>query len=283
MSNKQPQATPSSGKKLSVRGGVFVIKGVTLFLAAAKTPKTSNQPSGSSGAKSRGRKKMSDKDVCKCSPKIMEAAKKDTLLHKKEIEALYRIYKKLITFNKTTPQGDVAQNAKPATVIGKPPTVSEGIDRTVFREVLHNTFDIVTEHMLMDRIFCVWDKHNCGLITVENWFKGLSLFLRGTIQDQIKYCFAVYDLNGDGFITKDEMFQLLRNCLIKHPQEEDPDESVKDLVDIVMRKIDKDKDGKVSLEDFQNTVEEEPLLLEAFGKCLPSEESKMTFLTTLKA
>ncbi|CAG9837185.1 unnamed protein product [Diabrotica balteata] len=155
MSNKQPQATPSSGKKLSVRGGVFVIKGVTLFLAAAKTPKTSNQPSGSSGAKSRGRKKMSEKDVCKCSPKIMEAAKKDTLLHK--------------------------------------------------------------------------------------------------------------------------------NCLIKHPQEEDPDESVKDLVDIVMRKIDKDKDGKVSLEDFQNTVEEEPLLLEAFGKCLPSEESKMTFLTTLKA
>lgn len=74
-----------------------------------------------------------------------------------------------------------------------------------------------------------------------------------------------------------------RNCLIKHPQEEDPDESVKELVDIVTRKIDKDQDGKVSLEDFQNTVNEEPLLLEAFGNCLPSEESKMTFLTTLKS
>jgi hypothetical protein len=54
-------------------------------------------------------------------------------------------------------------------------------------------------------------------------------------------------------------------------------------VDIVMRKIDKDKDGKVSLEDFQATVDEEPLLLEAFGKCLPSERSKNTFLSTLKA
>lgn len=71
--------------------------------------------------------------------------------------------------------------------------------------------------------------------------------------------------------------------MIKHPQEEDPDESVKDLVDIVMRKIDKDKDGKVSLEDFQKTVSEEPLLLEAFGKCLPTEKSKITFLTTLKS
>lgn len=54
-------------------------------------------------------------------------------------------------------------------------------------------------------------------------------------------------------------------------------------MDIVMRKIDKDKDGKVSLEDFQATVDEEPLLLEAFGKCLPSERSKNTFLSTLKA
>lgn len=73
-----------------------------------------------------------------------------------------------------------------------------------------------------------------------------------------------------------------RNCLIKQPQEEDPEESVKDLVDIVMRKFDKDKDGKVSLQDFQETVTEEPLLIEAFGKCLPSERSKDTFLTTLK-
>lgn len=86
----------------------------------------------------------------------------------------------------------------------------QGIDRTVFREVLHNTFDIVTENMLMDRIFCVWDRNNCGLITVENWFRGLSLFVKGTIAEQIAYCFSIYDLNADGYISKEEMFQLLR-------------------------------------------------------------------------
>lgn len=50
----------------------------------------------------------------------------------------------------------------------------------------------------------------------------------------------------DGFITKDEMFTLMRNCLIKQPQDEDPDESVKDLMEIALRKFDVDKDGKVS-------------------------------------
>lgn len=86
----------------------------------------------------------------------------------------------------------------------------KGIDRTVFREILHNTFDIVTENTLMDRIFCVWDKQNYGLITLENWLDGLSLFLKGNVTKQVEFCFAVYDLNSDGFITKDEMFQLLK-------------------------------------------------------------------------
>ncbi|KAJ8967436.1 hypothetical protein NQ314_002884 [Rhamnusium bicolor] len=232
--------------RLTMRGGALVLRGVTLFLAAARSHRAFTSHTNKQN-KGKGRKNMSDKDACKCSPKLLEIIKRDTSFSRSEIEALYKIYKKLITFNKTT-KGNSKQNSNTNSVIGKPTTISEGIDRVVFREVLHNTFDIVTENMLMERMFCVWDKQNYGLITLENWFNGLSL-----------------------------------NCLIKHPQEEDPDESVKDLVDIVMRKIDKDKDGKVSLQDYRTTVEEEPLLLEAFGRCLPSENSKITFLTTLKS
>lgn len=76
--------------------------------------------------------------------------------------------------------------------------------------MLHNTFDIVTDDTLMDRIFCVWDKTNFGLLVLETWFSGLSIFLKGSLADKINFCFIVYDLNGDGFITKDEMFQLLK-------------------------------------------------------------------------
>lgn len=68
----------------------------------------------------------------------------------------------------------------------------------------------MAENMLMDRIFGVWDKSNCGFITLEAWLHGLSLFLRGSVTKQMEFCFTVYDLNADGFITKDEMFQLLK-------------------------------------------------------------------------
>ena len=41
---------------------------------------------------------------------------------------------------------------------------------------------------------------------------------------------------------------------------------------MTLKKIDLDKDGKVSLEDFAGTVRKEPLLLEAFGQCLPEDQ-----------
>jgi Ca2+-binding EF-hand superfamily protein len=28
-------------------------------------------------------------------------------------------------------------------------------------------------------------------------------------------CFTVYDLNGDGYISREEMFQLLKNSIVK--------------------------------------------------------------------
>ena len=38
---------------------------------------------------------------------------------------------------------------------------------------------------------------------------------------------------------------------------------------MTMKKMDDDKDGKVSFADFETTVKNEPLMLEAFGPCLP--------------
>ena len=48
---------------------------------------------------------------------------------------------------------------------------------------------------------------------------------------------------------------------------------------MTMKKMDIDKDGKVSFQDFKETVKKEMLLLEAFGPCLPTVGAKGTFAT----
>uniref|UniRef100_A0A1A9WDA8 EF-hand domain-containing protein n=1 Tax=Glossina brevipalpis TaxID=37001 RepID=A0A1A9WDA8_9MUSC len=215
----------------------------------------------------------------KINPKLLEQLRKKTKFTKDELDALCRIYRKLVSncqfANKT-----LTVSSSGAAIVK--PQQQEGIDRIVFRELLHSTFDIVTEEILMERMFCSWDKTHEGLpLRLDGWLVGLSVFLRGTRSERAAFCFRVYDLNGDGFITKDEIFTLLRNSLIKQPQDEDPDEGVKDLVEIVLKKFDIDKDSKVSLDDFMTTVEKEPLLIEAFGQCLPTGSAIISFFSTL--
>ncbi|XP_025921168.1 calaxin isoform X2 [Apteryx mantelli] len=151
-----------------------------------------------------------------------------------------------------------------------------GLDRNMFRNILHCTFGM-TDDMIMDRVFRAFDKDNDSCISVVEWVEGLSIFLRGTLEEKIKYCFEVYDLNGDGYISREEMFHMLKNSLLKQPSEEDPDEGIKDLVEITLKKMDYDHDGKLSFLDFEKAVRDENLLLEAFGPCLPDIKSSMAF------
>uniref|UniRef100_A0A8C2NU85 EF-hand domain-containing protein n=1 Tax=Capra hircus TaxID=9925 RepID=A0A8C2NU85_CAPHI len=108
-------------------------------------------------------------------------------------------------------------------------------------------------------VFRGFDKDNDGCISVIEWVYGLSVFLRGTLEEKMKYCFEVFDLNGDSFISKEEMFHMLKNSLLKQPSEEDPDEGIKDLVEITLKKMDHDHDGKLSFADYE----------QALGSCLP--------------
>jgi hypothetical protein len=69
---------------------------------------------------------------------------------------------------------------------------------------------------------------------------------------------------------------------MKQPADEDPEEGVRDLSEMTLKKLDVDRDGKISLLDYRTAVEEEPLLLEVFGQVLPTTESNSAFFVTLR-
>ncbi|CAL8296533.1 unnamed protein product [Lota lota] len=178
--------------------------------------------------------------------------------NKSEVECLIRLFNGLM--------GDQTASGRAV----------HGLDRGKFRNTLHNTFGM-TDDMLMDGVFRAFDKDNDSFVSVKEWTEGLSVFLRGTLDEKIKYCFDVYDLNGDGYISREEMFHMLKNSLIRQLTEEDPDEGIKDLVEITVKKMDHDHDGRLSFLDFEKAVKEENLLLEAFGTCLPDAKSILVF------
>ncbi|TKC46193.1 hypothetical protein EI555_006892 [Monodon monoceros] len=107
-----------------------------------------------------------------------------------------------------------------------------GLDHNTFRAILHSIFGM-TDDMLMNRV-----------------------------------CFEVYCFNGDGYISREKTFDML-NSLHQQSPEEETDEGINELVDITLKKMDYDSDGKVSFADFEKAMKEDELLLEVFGPCLP--------------
>ena len=79
------------------------------------------------------------------------------------------------------------------------------------------------------------------------------------------------------------MLTMMGNCLFKNKgnTEEESDEGVKDLIDMTIKKMDHDKDGRISYSDFATTVSKDPLMMEAFGTCLPSNKAGMEFMNSI--
>ncbi|XP_077383871.1 calaxin [Festucalex cinctus] len=177
--------------------------------------------------------------------------------NKREVECLIREFHTLLE-----------ESASPARSVG-------GLDRWKFRSFLHNTFGL-TNDAIMDGVFRTFDKDNDGYVSLKEWIEGLSVLLRGTLDERIKYCFHVYDLNADKYITREEMLQMLRYSL-RLPGEEDPYDGIKDLVEITLKRMDHDHDDRLSLDDFTKSVKQANYMLEAFGTCLPNITRIETF------
>ncbi|KAI8610134.1 hypothetical protein BC830DRAFT_1070172 [Chytriomyces sp. MP71] len=148
-------------------------------------------------------------------------------------------------------------------------TQMDKIDRSRFRDLLADTFG-VDDSLLMDRVFRCFDTDADNYISYDEYMKGMSVFLKGRREERMKFCFRVYDLNGDRYISKEEMFQMLKNCLVKGAEEDE--DGVKDLVDLVLKKLDEDRDGRVSEADWNGAIDKESLLMEAFGQCMPTSK-----------
>ena len=164
------------------------------------------------------------------------------------------------------------------------PEKNVGVTKGQFRDVLHAGFGM-TDDTLMDRIFTALEDRRGSarggqIVGMEMWATTLSLFLRGTLEEKIAHCFQVYDLMGEGMIGRDNMFQLMRTSIVGSGTDDDAEEAVRDMIEILTKKMDRDRDGKISFDDYRGAVTSQPMLLECLGKCLPSRLAVHAFLAS---
>jgi serine/threonine-protein phosphatase 2B regulatory subunit len=96
------------------------------------------------------------------------------------------------------------------------------------------------------------------VINFREFLIGLSVFSRrGTFEEKMRFSFRVYDVDGDGAITKDEMFAMLSASLLQSPLNLTQNQ-IKVLIDETFREADKNGDGVISFEEYREMVMAHP-------------------------
>ncbi|KAL1516403.1 hypothetical protein ABEB36_000321 [Hypothenemus hampei] len=102
-------------------------------------------------------------------------------------------------------------------------------------------------------VFNTLDQDHSGLISFEDFVQNLSILSRGSIEEKLRWAFSLYDINGDGYITKEEMTDIVSSVYDLIGKLADPcidEDTIKEKVDRIFQKMDKNRDGVITLEEF---------------------------------
>lgn len=107
------------------------------------------------------------------------------------------------------------------------------------------------QNPLSSRLLSLFDRDNSGYIDFQEFTNGLAVFSSKASKDRkLKFAFEIYDLDGDGYITNGELFTVLKVMTGSHLS----DNQLQQVVDKSIRDADKDKDGKISFEEFKKVI-----------------------------
>jgi Ca2+-binding EF-hand superfamily protein len=105
-------------------------------------------------------------------------------------------------------------------------------------------------------IFNQFDADHSGRIDFREFLSALSIQLKGTLEEKLEWAFNLYDLDGTGFIERNELVEIARTMHAQkgHVLELDEKASPQQIADYIMQRADTDKDNKLSKKEFVDAV-----------------------------
>ncbi|KAK2466131.1 hypothetical protein APHAL10511_001773 [Amanita phalloides] len=182
------------------------------------------------------------KSQSKLSPEQLADLQKNTYFDKKELQQWYK------GFRKDCPSGQL--------------TKSE------FCQIYRQFFPFGDPTDFADYVFDVFDENKNGTIDFKEFIVALSITSRGRLEEKLKWAFQLYDIDKDGFITYDEMLQIVQSIykmtgeMVNLPPDEDTPQK---RVDKIFRNMDKNSDARLTFEEFAEGSKLDPTIVQALS------------------
>eukprot|EP01121_Diplochlamys_sp_Union-15-3_P001253 TRINITY_DN11106_c0_g2_i1.p1 TRINITY_DN11106_c0_g2~~TRINITY_DN11106_c0_g2_i1.p1 ORF type:complete len:126 (+),score=30.18 TRINITY_DN11106_c0_g2_i1:116-493(+) len=112
-----------------------------------------------------------------------------------------------------------------------------------------------------ENAFKIFDTDGSGTIEFDEFVMSLLLKDKPTVEQFASICMSIYDQDGDGFITEEEMKRMGHTKLrvtnqYTHEKRAEMDSSIETLFNT----IDKDRNGKITRAELLKALKENPEL-----------------------
>ncbi|NWU49858.1 CSEN protein, partial [Dromas ardeola] len=134
------------------------------------------------------------------------------------------------------------------------------VDEETFKLIYSQFFPQGDASTYAHFLFDAFDADRNGALCFQDFVIGLSILLRGTVHQKLKWAFNLYDINKDGYITKEEMLEIMKSIYdmmgrCTHPALQDS--APAEHVELFFQKMDRNGDGVVTFEEFLETCQKD--------------------------
>ncbi|XP_053593949.1 Kv channel-interacting protein 2 isoform X3 [Microplitis demolitor] len=142
------------------------------------------------------------------------------------------------------------------------------VDEQGFKQIFSQFFPQGDASQYAHYVFNTMKRKHAGKISFEEFLTILSKVSRGSVEEKLQWVFGLYDLDGDGLISKEEMLDVVGSIYemlgrYTQPQILEPQVAAKEHVERIFHLMDANKDGVVTIEELVQWCSKDEQLLQS--------------------